>query len=229
MAGATANALSMHAGGNGSAAQAGAMGSSGGTTTGTLACSSCCAPQGRFLVSWFGGYGYTGLCPGAVDNSVPVQVYATSVATFNAPYTALQFCVPSTQSWEFFGASDFWPGSEVRLFPTFPACSVISPPATQTGVNYSVGSAIWLDADGSSLGIRLFPCVCDSSFSLPLGEFCLAFGDPVSVQVAPWPVTVVSCSPPVFSVAVDVYKVNQYIYSYFAPVLVGSAVITFTF
>lgn len=52
-------------------------GSSGGTSTGTVGCAPCCGGAsggGGFLPAWFGP---NGLCPGAVDNSVPVTVWAT--------------------------------------------------------------------------------------------------------------------------------------------------------
>ena len=206
MAGATANATPTQPGGTGSAAQAGAMGSSGGTTTGTVACSSCCAPQGRFLVSLFGGYGYVGSCPGAIDNSQPFDMYFTAVLSFNSPYTAAQFCLPSSVTITA-RASDYRQAPLVTS-----ACSTISPPATQNTVSF--GNPIFLSADSannSELGyIAVAMCSCNSLNTVFL------------TGQAPWALlTVVSCSPPVYSFSANITG--------FVGQLLGTAAITITF
>ena len=228
MAGATASALPTSPGGTGSAAQAGAMGSSGGTTTGTVACSSCCAPQGRYLVYLFGGYGNAGLCPAAIDNSQPFIMYATTVATFNSPYTAAQFCVPTTQSWQFLGEENYFPAFVARSFSPRTGCSTVSPPATQTNDNSSFFTTIfWYPSTGtnSDLDLQIRACTCDSATS---NEY-LIFGDDYQFSSrVPLSITTVSCSPPVFSIAVNIYKINVLSYV-FSPPIVGTAVVTLTF
>jgi hypothetical protein len=172
MANATANASPTALGGTGSATQAGAMGSSGGTTTGTVACSSCCAPQGRYLVRLFGGYGSTGLCPGAVDNSQPFPVYYTFVLTMNSPYTAAQFCLPSS----FTLTATAYDLNSVNFGSS--TCSTISPPATTGNVvvgSFSIQNAVYL---------LTYLCGCYPPF--------LAVGNNNFYSL-------VSCSPPVFS------------------------------
>jgi len=228
MAAATANTTPTQPGGTGSAAQAGAMGSSGGTTTGTVACSSCCAPQGRYLVSLFGGYGVPGSCPGAIDNSQPFIMYATTVATFNFPYTAAQFCVPATQSWQFLGEENYWPAYCARFFGPRTGCSTVSPPATQTNDNSSfLRPFFWYPSTGTSSGIylQIRACTCDS---VNTNEY-LIFGDSYQFSPSvPLSITTVSCSPPVFSIAVNIYKINVLSFSFF-PQIVGTAVVTLTF
>lgn len=79
----------------------GAFGSSGASTTGTLACSPCCSTGVKYLPGWF-SYAdptrglYDGLCPGAVDNSVPVTVYATFTLTPASGISLADYCIPSS-------------------------------------------------------------------------------------------------------------------------------------
>ena len=205
----TANAASTPLGGTGSAAQAGAMGSSGGTTTGTVACSSCCAPQGRCLVSLFGGYGYTGSCPGAFDNSQPFDLYFTAVFSFDSPYTAAQFCLPSsltiTGKSSNYYSGDFYAST----------CSTISPPATQSTVFN--GQRFYISSDASNNSYMYFflveMCSCSSTNRVAL----------VAGINPPQLLTVVSCSPPVYSFSAQIGITGLPNISY------GTAAVTITF
>lgn len=197
----TANATPTSLGGTGSAAQAGATGSSGGTTTGTVACSSCCAPQGRYLIYLFGGYGQAGLCPGAVDNSQPFPVYFTFVLTMNSPYTAAQFCLPSSFT---LNATAY-----DTIYAKFnnSSCSAISPPSTTTNINQSSLATFW--SSSNYLIFTIFLCGCSNPI---LGFYT---GNPNFFSL-------VSCSPPVFlsSVNIFIHPTNT---------LVGTATVTITF
>lgn len=191
----TANATPTSLGGTGSAAQAGATGSSGGTTTGTVACSSCCAPQGRYLVDLFGGYGQAGLCPGAIDNSQPFPVYYTFVLSMNSPYTAAQFCLPTSFTLTATAYDYRW----VKFNSS--TCSTISPPATTGNVvlgAYSIVNALYL---------YTYLCACFPPF----------------VEVNPIiSLSLVSCSPPVFSVSCKLFNSSSYAF-------IGTATVTITF
>ena len=204
----TANATSTPPGGTGSAAQAGAMGSSGGTTTGTVACSSCCAPQGRYLTPLFGGYGEVGSCPGAIDNSQIFDMYFTAVLSFNSPYTAAQFCLPSSVT-----ITARAIGLRLAPFVTS-ACSTISPPATQNTVSASGNNPIFVSADSANNSyLNYFAvemCSCNSSNRVGL-----------TFQAIYTLLTVVSCSPPVYSFSANIIS--------FTNVLLGTASITVTF
>jgi len=221
MAGATASTSLVTLGGTGSAAQAGATGSNGGTTVGTLACSSCCGPQGRYLVGLFGGYGYTGLCPGAIDNSKPFGFYASLVLTFTAPYTSAQFCVPTSFSVAL-TAFDYLTAqpAQISVCP-----SDITPPATRVGWPSSYGNQggnLWYFAPypGALYGNNDFfggsvLCVCALGFPfnvLSVGGFGL--------------ITVVSCSPAVFSTSGLIYEINLWTGAF---TQVGTVAITLTF
>jgi len=204
MANATASASRTQLGGTGSAAQAGATGSSGGTTTGTVACSSCCAPPGRFLVALFGGYGYVGSCPGAVDNSQPFDLYFTAVLSLNSPYTAAQFCLPSS----FTITAKTINANLVEYYSSF--CSTISPPSTQITVFAGPGSNFISSPSGVNLfyfGVTM--CSCDPSNNVFLS------GETYRV------LTTISCSPPVYSFSANVYDS--------AFLNIGTAAITITF
>lgn len=220
MAGATASTSPVTLGGTGSAAQAGASGSSGGTTVKTLACSSCCGPQGRYLVGLFGGYGYTGLCPGAIDNSKPFGFYASLVLTFTTPYTSAQFCVPTSFSVALtaFDYSTALPAS-ISVCP-----SNITPPATRVGWPSVYGNQgnLWHFAPypGAFYGNTDFYggsvlCVCDLGFPFNV----LSIGGPGLI-------TVVSCSPSVFSTSGGVYEYNLWTGVF---TQVGTVAIIFTF
>lgn len=191
MAGATASATPTQPGGTGSVAQAGAMGSDGGTTTGTIACSSCCATQGLYLVSLFGGMGYVGSCPGALDNSQPFDLYFTVVLSLNSPYTAAQFCLPASFTITVRAASTLH-----AVVIVSSSCSVISPPSTQNTVSSSVyGYLYFLRGLGNDSYLDYFlikMCSCDSSNMVGLG------------YVSTGPLTVVSCSPPSYSFSATV-------------------------
>ena len=207
----TANAASTPLGGTGSAAQAGATGSSGGTTTGTVACSSCCAPQGRYLVTLFGGYGYAGNCPGAIDNSQPFDVYLTAVLSFNSPYTAAQFCLPSSftmtaRSADYINAN----------FDVLATCPTISPPATQSTLGYKTrGFLVSIDSSTGLDTIYNFGanmCSCNFANSIFLGSTNNIFSSLL---------TVVSCTPPVYSFPAIIFDSSFF--------NIGTAAITVTF
>jgi hypothetical protein len=206
MANATANATSTPLGGTGSAAQAGAMGSSGGTTTGTVACSSCCAPQGRFLISIFGGYGEAGLCPGAIDNSQPFNIYATYVLSLNFPNTPSQFCLNSS-----FTLTGIANGYYSAFFlPPSASCNVISPPATSNVLSpNSVYTYFFYTAGVNLVNDLKILCGC-SSPQIYLNTFGTAN------------FALVSCSPPVFTY-------SCYVLNSATGLVIGTAAVTVTF
>ena len=207
MAGATAPATPTPPGGTGSAALAGATGSSGGTTTGTVACSSCCAPQGRYLVDLFGGYMYAGLCPGAIDNSQPFPVYFTFVLSFDSPYTAAQFCVPSSLTLTATAYDYMHARFEITGF-----CTAISPPSTTTNIAVSTLAAFGILSPSSYVSFTIYLCGCTNpglAFGADAGSFSL-----------------VSCSPPVFSSSCGVYSIPA---TGFNIRKVGTATVTITF
>lgn len=207
----TANAASTPPGGTGSAAQAGAMGSSGGTTTGTVACSSCCAPQGRYLVVLFGGYGYTGSCPNAIDNSQPFDLYLTAVLSFDFPYTAAQFCLPSSFTMTA-RAADYMNVN----FNVLATCPTISPPSTQSTLGYRTRRFIvGVNPTAGGEVIHDFsPQMCSCNFANAL---YLRGTNNINLSV----LTLVSCSPPVYSFSAVICDSNLFI--------MGTAAITITF
>ena len=207
MAGATANAASTQPGGTGSAAQAGAMGSSGGTTTGTVACSSCCAPQGRYLIDLFGGYGETGLCPGAIDNSQPFNVYCTYVLSLNSPYTPSQFCLNSS-----FTLSGIAHDLYSVLHPTAAGCSVITPPATSNNISpRSNNRQTFIDYGAGITATHEFKNLCGCSYP----EILLTTNASVIF-------TIVSCSPPVITY-------SGYVINDATGLSIGTTAVTVTF
>ena len=76
----------------------GASGTSGGTTTQALSCSSCCAPTVYYLPYWFGGFYSGGICLGAVNNTVPVTLTATFTLSGYGGYTLADMCLPASVS-----------------------------------------------------------------------------------------------------------------------------------
>ncbi|CAB4146861.1 hypothetical protein UFOVP829_17 [uncultured Caudovirales phage] len=218
MAGATASTSPTQPGSTGSAAKAGAMGSSGGTTTGTVACSSCCAPQGRYLTALFGGYGEVGQCPGAIDNSQKFPVYFTFVLSMIPPYTASGFSLPSsfTLTGTAGGFNFFWDEYSYATIPGVYPCP--SPPSSPfTPVDVSNSNKV----PGFEENIFLF-------FPYPSLGTVTVWGGPTfcpslirSKSYARNFLTV-SCSPPVFTFEIDLVT------SVFWD-LVGTAQITVTF
>lgn len=97
----------------------GATGTSAGTTTGTLSCPSCCSSGVKYLPGWF-SYAdparglYAGLCPGAVNNSVPVTVYATFTLTPVPLISLADYCIPSSFTIEMIANDPVYPS---RLKP----------------------------------------------------------------------------------------------------------------
>ena len=215
MAGATASTLPTQPGSTGSAAKAGAMGSSGGTTTGTVACSSCCAPQGRYLTALFGGYGEVGQCPGAIDNSQKFPVYFTFVLSMIPPSTASGFSLPSsfTLTGTAGGFSFFWDEYSYATIPgVYPCPSPPAPPFTPVNVynKYGYEENIFLFFPAPSPGtVAVWPGINFCPSLISEGGYARNF-------------STVSCSPPVFTFECDLVT----------PVfrdLVGTAQITVTF
>ena len=206
----TANATTILVGGTASVAQAGATGSIGGTTSGTVACSSCCAPQGRYLVHLFGGGWYTGLCPGAIDNSQPFPVYFTVVLSMYSPLTAAQFCIPS--SFTLVGTSmDLL---NVKFSGT--SCSVISPPATTANIDpQNNGIAQFYVTGGGQNHVWANIRLCGRSAGSPGMTLQGNYYSPIIFSV-------VSCSPPVF-------LFYGYLVNNSTGFAVGSAAVTVTF
>lgn len=104
-----------------------ATGSTGSTSTTALTCTPCCAPFVSFLNAWFGQYS---LCPGAVDNSVPVTLNASFSLAITAPYSTLgTYCLPSTGTASLVANNYSQPN---LLYWSSPAtCSTVSSPSTR--------------------------------------------------------------------------------------------------
>lgn len=114
----------------------GATGTSAGTTTGTLSCPSCCSSGVKYLPGWF-SYAdpsrglYAGLCPGAVNNSVPVTVYATFSLTPAAGVNLADYCIPSSFTIEMIANDPVYP-SRLKPLSYATTCPPIYP-ATRYG------------------------------------------------------------------------------------------------
>jgi hypothetical protein len=114
----------------------GATGTFAGTTTGTISCPSCCNSGEKYLPGWFSYANparglYAGLCPGAVDNSVPVTVYATFSLTPAAGINLADYCIPSSFTIEMI-ANDPVSPSRLRPLSYATTCPPIYP-ATRYG------------------------------------------------------------------------------------------------
>lgn len=115
----------------GSAPIGGALGTSGGTTSGTLACVPCCNSGVQYLPGWFSYANPSkglaaGLCPGAVDNSVPVTVYATFNLNPAPGVNLADYCVPSSFTIEMI-ANDPYNPSRLKPLAYSTNCSPIYP------------------------------------------------------------------------------------------------------
>lgn len=148
-----------------------ASGSSGGTTTSTLTCTPCCAPSVSFLDPWFGP---SGLCPGAVDNSVPVTLNASFSLTITAPFSTLgTYCLPSTGTAALVANNYSQPNLLYWSSPA--ACSSVSPPTTRfqpttSNICYWILSGGKLRSQypifcGCSSGSQIFPQIYDRTAS----------------------------------------------------------------
>lgn len=129
--------------------QGGATGTSGGTSTGTITCNPCCSPLGAFgfLPAWFGP---NGLCPGAVDNSIPVTVWANFLTSWKG-VSSDYYCVKTSFSLQM-RANDY--ANPNRLYfvdPVANACPATSNPPPSPRPTYStflsgfieVGNNFW--------------------------------------------------------------------------------------
>ena len=156
----------------------GASGETGGTTTQTLSCSSCCVPPVTYLRRWFSSGGF---CPGAVDNTVPVQLVATFSMSGYGGYSLADLCLPSSASIDVIANN---PLQTESLFAVTPAasCPSVSPPTTRFNIkppNAPPNNALCsITSDvytiyGLSFGNVV--CNCDSGFGP--GFFALTFWD----------------------------------------------------
>ncbi len=143
-----------------------ATGTSGSTSSTALTCTPCCPPAASFLTALFGS---SGECPGAVDNSVPVTLFATFNLTAVGSYNLADYCLPSSATLEI--VADNYSLTMATRFTTFQAsCSAITSPTTRFIPKEGTAFYFWIGGSGpayfylknESLGtIRL--CDCSST------------------------------------------------------------------
>lgn len=137
-----------------------ATGNSGNTSVGTLNCVPCCNSGVRYLPGWFSYADPSkslkdGLCPGIVDNSAPVTVYATFNLTPAPGISLSDYCIPSSFTIEMIADNPYYP-SRLRPLSYVTTCSPIYP-GTRYGflningkgfitASYNTGSSPSIDA-----------------------------------------------------------------------------------
>ena len=152
----------------------GASGTSSGTTTQTLSCSSCCQPFVYYLPYWFGGFYTAGLCPGAVDNTVPVTLTATFTLSGYGGYTLADLCLPTSASVDVIADDPIRPGNLYLVTPST-TCSSVSPPTTRFNVKASLATPYdWIFSfSGNDLTVGFTGCNCSSSFALNFNRWTI--------------------------------------------------------
>lgn len=150
----------------------GASGVSGGSTTTAINCAPCCSNV-KFLEAIFGA---SGACPGAVDNSVPVTLYATFNLTATGSHNLADYCLPASATLEII-ADDYY-GTMATRFTSFSAsCSAVSPPTTRLVPNqakafyfWKYGSTLYFYIKNESIS-SFQVCDCSSSTFAYLTKF----------------------------------------------------------
>lgn len=188
----------------------GASGASGGSTTTAINCAPCCSNV-RFLEAIFGA---SGACPGAVDNSVPVTLYATFNLTATGSHNLADYCLPASATLEII-ADDYYLTMATRFTSFSASCSAVSPPTTRLVPKqdkafyfWKSGSLLYFYIKNESLG-SIDVCDCTSSGT----AYLYAFGGRTSLST--------SCSP--FSITFP----TGYIYNS-SNVVIGTWTVTFT-
>lgn len=209
----------------------GATGTSAGTTTGTLSCPSCCSSGVKYLPGWF-SYAdpsrglYAGLCPGAVNNSVPVTVYATFSLTPAAGVNLADYCIPSSFTIEMIANDPVYP-SRLKPLSYATTCPPIYP-ATRYGFLNITGqgyfeASVNTGANPYLVVSRTNMCSCNNVGSLVFSSYYIP-----TTQFSPTIYgSLDSCSP--FSLTFS--KVNPFgslANFYWQSSLVGNWSVTFT-
>ena len=168
----------------------GASGTSGGTTTQALSCSSCCAPSVYYLPYWFGEFYSGGICPGAVNNNVPVTLTATFTLSGYGGYTLADLCLPASVSVDVIADDPLRVGNLYLVTPAS-SCSSVSPPTTRFNIKAGLASPYdWIFyVDGGGLTVGFTACNCSTSFALNFNRWT-TFLNPV-----PMIRSTTSCSP----------------------------------
>ena len=142
----------------------GASGASGGSTTTAINCAPCCSNV-KFLEAIFGA---SGACPGAVDNSVPVTLYATFNLTATGSHNLADYCLPASETLEVI-ADDYYLTMATRFTSFSASCSAVSPPTTRLVPNaakafyfWKFGSQLYFYIKNESIS-SLQVCDCSSS------------------------------------------------------------------
>ncbi len=181
-----------------------ASGSSGGTTNSTLICRPCCAPAVSFLDPWFGP---SGLCPGAVDNSVPVTLNASFSLTITAPFSTLgTYCLPSTGTAAL--VANNYDRPDFLFWSSPAACSSVSSPTTRFQPTTS-NICYWILSGGKLRSQSAIICSCSS-----------VSGSQIFPQIYDSTASAYSCSP--FSITFT----GGVLISYYT--VIGSFSVTFT-
>lgn len=190
----------------------GASGASGGTTTTAINCAPCCSTV-KFLEAIFGA---SGACPGAVDNSVPVTLYATFNLTATGSHNLADYCLPASETLEII-ADDYYLTMGTRFTSFSSSCSAVSPPTTRLVPNkakafyfWKYGSLLYFYISNESLG-TITVCDCNSSSS------SLAY----LIKYGAMPATSTTCSP--FSITFGTGNIYN-----FSNVVIGTWTVTFT-
>lgn len=167
----------------------GASGTSGGSTTQTLSCSSCCVPLVYYLPTWFSSYG---LCPGAVDNTVPVTLTATFTLSGYGGYTLADMCLPTSASIDVIADDPVRPSNLYIITPST-TCSLVSPPTTRFNVKSPLANPYdWVFTAAYNTAHQLLYsltlCNCSTSFALNLSNWAFLNANLMTLASS-------SCSP----------------------------------
>lgn len=180
----------------------GATGTSGGTSTTTLTCTPCCAPATNYLAGWFGS---SGLCPGAVNNTVPVTLNASFSFTVNSPYTLSGLCLPASGTLSMTANNPSSSYQQYLYWSSPTTCTTVSPPTTRLQGKTGL-IPYWVLPSGN---IRtVYPYICN----------CYSFGY-INLYISETTAPTYSCSP--FSITF-----NGTMYDMYTPV--GTFSVTFT-
>lgn len=140
--------------------------SGGTTTTESFPCNVCCYSF-EWLPFFFGS---SGICPGDIPNTVPVNLTATWNFTPAAGITLSDYCLGSSGSFGLIADSTIFAFSEKLLRLTSPAsCPVISSPTTRvssatTPVCITVDSSMQITL--STVFSPIYICACNSAAGL---------------------------------------------------------------
>lgn len=177
-----------------------ATGSSGSTNTTALTCTPCCAPSVSFLDAWFGP---SGLCPGAVDNSVPVTLNASFSLAITAPYSTLgTYCLPSTGTASLVANNYSQPNLLYWSSPA--ACSTVSSPTTR--FQPTTTNICYLIISGGKLRSQ-YPliCGCSNGSQIALNMYDMTAS---AYSCSPFSITFTGGYLAIFSTIIGTYSVT---------------------